>query len=170
MTNTKKTDEAAVQPPDQPPKEPSQDYASLPQKPIKLKKDLNPPPARKRGPSGKKAQPKKESIPVPRRKTTVKKKTNANKSTQWTLNGISPESKALATHAAELENMNVSEWLEKVIHQATQPPSDQPTSIDAEMLTTTLKSIQERLDRIEQQKGFWGRFWDQFMDQSKTKN
>ncbi|MCU7851768.1 MAG: hypothetical protein KZQ80_06090 [Candidatus Thiodiazotropha sp. (ex Monitilora ramsayi)] len=170
MTSKNKTDKATVQPPNQPPKELQQDYASLPQKPIKLKKDLNHPPARKGGPSGKKAQTKKEPIPVPRRKATAKKKANTNKSTQWTLKGISPESKALAINAAEQVNMKVSEWLEKVIHQATQPSPENTTPIDTEMLTSTLKSIQQRLDRIEQQKGFWGRFWDQFMEQSKKKD
>ncbi|MCU7844345.1 MAG: hypothetical protein KZQ93_10955 [Candidatus Thiodiazotropha sp. (ex Monitilora ramsayi)] len=167
-----KTANTSVPPAKNPPKSPKKDYSSLPQKPIKLKKDVDVPTALRRNstkPPSKKARDK--SLPTPKkpRKPTTDK-SRARNANQWTLRGISAEAKAIAMNAATQEDIKVSEWLERLIMQSVQPQQKEGIGITEDELSATLHSIDTRLERLEQQKGFWARFWDQFMDQSKKKD
>lgn len=85
------------------------------------------------------------------------------------MRGISPKAKKIALAAAKQKNITVNEWLESVILQSTQPEQQADNRAVENSLSVSLKSIDERLERLEQQKGFWARFWDQFMEQTKKK-
>jgi hypothetical protein len=143
--------------PKQPPKEPQQDYSALPQKPIKLKQDVSLPDALKTGT----AKSKKTS----RRKPTVKKKTEntASRRRSVILEGISQEAKTVATASAENEGVTLDHWLENLIlDQHRAKPAVPKESL--EMIARSLRQIEQRLERLENQRGFWSRFWDQFME------
>ncbi|MCU7811730.1 MAG: hypothetical protein KZQ77_10910 [Candidatus Thiodiazotropha sp. (ex Notomyrtea botanica)] len=146
------------------------DYAARPQRPITLKSGVRTPPVlKKEAPSKKQAKPKKRSSSTATEKK-AKKAGGTSTANQWILRGISPATKNIALTAAKQEGIKVSEWLENVIDKSTQPDQQaMRTSPEETHLLTTLKSIDERLQRLEQQKGFWARFWDQFMEQSKQK-
>lgn len=147
------------------------DYSARPQRPITLKRGVRTPPVLK-----KEAPPKKQTKPKKRLSSTVtekkaKKTGGTSTANQWILRGISPATKNIALTAAKQEGIKVSDWLESVIIKSTQPYNQAlRTSTEEAHLSTTLKSIDERLQRLEQQKGFWARFWDQFMEQSKQKD
>jgi hypothetical protein len=174
---TSKTD--AEKPSDTPPVKPKRDYSSLPQRPIKLKKGVDLPDALKQEPAKPKAKPapkrkakKAERIPTPKKK---RKQNNQPKespaATEWTINDLSDEAKRIAIEAATQEGLSTNEWLERLIRQSTEEPpqkADKPAASE-EKLSAALQSIDQRLVHLEKQKGFWARFWDQFMEQSKEK-
>jgi hypothetical protein len=164
--------------PGSPRKSPQRDYSSLPQRPIKLKKGVDLPDALKQEPTKPKTKPapkrkakKAERIPTPKKK---RKQNNQPKEspapTELTINGLSLEAKRIATEAAAQEGISANDWLERLIRQSIQTPqkTDQPKTSE-ENLSAALHSIDQRLVHLEQQKGFWARFWDQFMEQSKNK-
>lgn len=159
------TSEESLPLPTHPPKLPQRDYSSLPQKPITLKREVKASPALKRAEQKNKTKrktvTKKESIPRPK-SAKAKQPPPAN---PWALLGVSPEAEAMATSAAQRDGVTVGEWLEQVILQHTseaQPPA--PAEIESG-LAESLKSIDERLGRLENHRGFWIRFWDRFMEQ-----
>ena len=143
--------------PRQPPKEPQQDYSALPQKPIKLKQDVSLPDALKTGTA--------KSKKTRRSQPTVKKKTEkpASRKRSMILEGISQEAKTIATASAEDEGVTLDHWLENLIldqHRAKPGAPDE----SLEMIAYSLRQIEQRLERLENQRGFWSRFWEQFME------
>ncbi|MCU7916177.1 MAG: hypothetical protein KZQ65_09860 [Candidatus Thiodiazotropha sp. (ex Gloverina cf. vestifex)] len=149
-------------------KDSKRDYSSKPQKPITLKSGVRTPTALKRGAPKTQKKPKRTSVPSSTKNLT-KKKTTPNSRSQGVLRGISPKAKKIALAAAKQKNITVNEWLESVILQSTQPEQQADNRAVENSLSVSLKSIDERLERLEQQKGFWARFWDQFMEQTKKK-
>lgn len=148
--------------PKQPPKDPPQDYSSLPQKPIKLKADVNLPSALKRDSA--KPRPKKRSQPPIAKKKRVRKK--SPEKTPPLLNGLSQQARESALAAAEREGVTIEAWLERRILEETAAP---PAVVmpDMQPLLDALDEIRQRLERLEGQKGFWQRFWDQYMDPNR---
>jgi hypothetical protein len=161
--------------PKKPPGRPARDYSNLPQKPISLKqlgtkKKLNSAgkTEAKSGPATKqkkKVMPKK---PVPR----VKKR----HPDQWPPQGISEEARAYARNQADRQGVSVGEWLERLIidhrQSATgdrQTPAETDTREPPDEITETLHAIEQRLDRIEERRSFWSRFWDQVMKQAERR-
>ncbi|MES9835803.1 MAG: hypothetical protein AB2637_05530 [Candidatus Thiodiazotropha sp.] len=159
--------------PKKPPRRPSRDYTNLPQRPITLK------PLKKKRPlpTPKKASVKSKSA-VTRKKRAAPKKSlpRARKQAagQWLLKGISEETKQYALEEAGRRGVTIGEWIEQLIINHRQPVAadteaageiDLPQS--QEELSETLHAIEERLDRIEERRGFWSRFWDQVMKQAE---
>ena len=139
------------------PKAPSQDYSSLPQKPIKLKDEVTLPPALKRE-AGKQTAPK-AAIPKPKKR---RNKPSVRKSPS-VLDGLSVEARELVSQAAERTGMDPLAWLEQVIRNS--PMSNRPEhATDSSELMQMLHRIDQRLEKLEDQRGFWSRFWDQFMN------
>ncbi len=161
MPDKKKTDHPTDdQPPTRKrsPKAPAQDYSSLPQKPIKLKADVDLPPALKR--SGSKSSAKKRTTPP-----TVKKKSTGKSRAkrELPLSGLSEQARDLAAAAAENEGLSISDWVEKAIIERSQTPSAGSPS-DLEAMRLALQQINERLWHLESRKGFWRRFWEQYVE------
>jgi hypothetical protein len=140
-----------------PKKTPHKDYSSLPQKAIKLKSDVTLPPVLKR------------DAPVPRKEKTKSpapaKKTNIRKSSRPgdPVDGISLQAREIALAGAAEKGVSLSQWLESLILHAHQAPPTE-TSEAFNEIRQSLRMIEQRLERIENQKGFWSRFWDQFME------
>jgi hypothetical protein len=161
--------------PKKPPKQPARDYANLPQRPITLKQ------IGKKKSTGKTAKGSTKTTPstTPRKEATHKKTTPRVKkkpSDQWLLKGISQTTIQYAKEEAERQGLGLEAWVEQVILNYQQTAvSDQTNETneadiegDLEQIAETLYAIEQRLDRIEEQRGFWGRFWDQVMNQSKS--
>ena len=104
----------------------------------------------------------KESIPKP--KSAKAKRPATPPPNPWAQLGLSHEAEAAAVAAARQAGVTPGEWLEQVIHQHTAEEAPaQPAEVESE-LAESLKSIDERLGRLENQRGFWLRFWDRFME------
>jgi hypothetical protein len=149
--------------PTHPPKKPRKDYSALPQKPITLKHEVSSPAAlnRQKQKPKRKSVTKKASIPKPK-PAKAKQPSPPN---PWTLLGISPEVEKAAMSAAQQEGVTVGEWLEGMILRHTSEETIPHPTESESGLAESLKSIDERLGRLENQRGFWIRFWDRFMEQ-----
>ncbi|MEJ2460190.1 MAG: hypothetical protein P8098_00985 [Candidatus Thiodiazotropha sp.] len=141
--------------PRQPPKELPQDYSSLPQKPIKLKSDVSLPPVLKR--SADKQQTTKSSTPSP---TKPKKRKPTQRPTK-VLADLSPQAREIVIAAAAEQKMEPITWLEQLIMESQQ---HEAPVIETDTIANSLQMIEQRLARLEDQRGFWSRFWEQFME------
>ncbi|MBT3092778.1 MAG: hypothetical protein KME58_07765 [Candidatus Thiodiazotropha sp. (ex Lucina pensylvanica)] len=172
MRDKRSSDKSGITP-KQPPKRPARDYSALPQRPITLKHSKKKKSASKTikssankmpsSASKKKAPPKKA---VPR----VKKKP-ANR---WLLKGISETTRQYAQEEANRQGVAIGEWIERLIlssqRSATgsqQVPDESQTDDQQEEIAEALHAIEQRLDKIEEQKGFWRQFWEQVKEQAK---
>jgi hypothetical protein len=138
----------------QPRKTPQKDYSSLPQKPIKLKQDVSLAPALKPG-----KRMTNETTPTPKKKTERKAHPHSSKPFAQ----LSPQIREIALAAAAREGVSLDAWLEALIlqfHRAT----PQAESEASGSVLQSLQRIERRLERLEDQRGFWRRFWDQFME------
>ncbi|MCU7936186.1 MAG: hypothetical protein KZQ99_15135 [Candidatus Thiodiazotropha sp. (ex Dulcina madagascariensis)] len=147
--------------PKKPSKRPTRDYSALPQRPITLKgknKRKNAQAHPRETVKDKPAATRKKSPP----KATKTDKTRAAQA--WSLKKISAEAKQIAQEGADLQGITVDEWLEQLI-MASQRPAPPPPQPSDEQLSNALRAIEQRLDRLEEQRGFWNRFWDQVMKQ-----
>jgi hypothetical protein len=163
MPDKRRTDHPAdeqIPAPKRPPKAPAQDYSSIPQKPIKLKAGVDLPPALKR--SGAKSTSVKDATPPLAKKKRSPKKSR-KKSEPPRNEGLSQQTWALASSAAKEEGLGVTEWIEKVIIEKTQLPTP-ATPSDLEAIHQALYQINERLGQLENRKGFWRRFWEQYVE------
>ena len=145
--------------PKRPPKSPAKDYSSLPQRPIKLKSGVDVPPALK-GSETKKRPPAKRATPPVAKKKRSKKPPTKSDQPQSTL---SKQALELATTAAIEEGLPVDAWIEKLIIESTQTLPAEPPS-EMESIREALAQINERLWRLENRKGFWRRFWEQYVE------
>jgi hypothetical protein len=136
-----------------PPKTPQQDYSSLPQKTIKLKPDVTLPPVLKQG-----AKKTRETKPPP---TPAKRPTKV-------VDDISPQAREIAIAAAAQEGVALNIWLENLIIQSQQVAPDSSPE-DRDDMMQSLQEIKQRLQQIENKKGFWSRFWEQFMEPHRRK-
>lgn len=139
--------------PSKPPKRPKRDYSALPQKPITLKhKQKKKPPVKKQKPKAPTAQQK--------AKPAVKKKID----NPWHLEGMSDDVKAAIVAAAERDGLSIAQYLEQlVLQQHDTATAGQLLQLDTE-IHDRMNAIERRLDRIEEQKGFWGSFWEKVMN------
>ncbi|MES9943635.1 MAG: hypothetical protein ABW080_01610 [Candidatus Thiodiazotropha sp.] len=159
--------------PKKPPKRPSRDYANLPQRPITLKqakkkKSLN---------MKKKSDSKTKQATAPKKKAVSKKaipRVKKQAPNQWLLKGISEEAKQYALNEANRQGVTIGEWIEQLIFDSQEPAAseqDEPAETyfaeEQDEITGALYAIEQRLDRIEDQRGFWARFWEQVMKQSE---
>ncbi len=150
----------------QPPKPLTQDYSNVPQKPIKLKSDVSLPPVLKRSAS--------KSPPTPRKKSSATRSSPARKQPPPPPGppaiGLSQTALETARRAAENVGVPLDAWLETLIlgsaHTAT-PDSAPELADELGQIRRTLEEIDRRLQRIEQQKGFWQRFWQQYVEPHK---
>ena len=157
-TNTEKRTRRRTSSPKHPPKELPQDYSSLPQKPIKLKSDVTLPPVLKRT-KDIKTTPQK---PDGSRSATAKRVKPAPKpASPDMLGALSAQAKETATSAAAEAGVELSVWLERLIMNHAQTPDKTRTLAN---IDKSLETIDKRLERLEDQRGFWSRFWDQFME------
>lgn len=83
---------------------------------------------------------------------------------QWDLKGLSDEAKLAIIEEANQQGMSITDWIEQLI-MSRRNLEDKPAPENEQQLTIALRAIEQRLDRIEQQRGFWSRLWDQAMDQ-----
>jgi len=137
---------------------PKQDYSELVQKPITLKKDIGGlvrPGEKRLQPS--EVEPAPPPVPVKKKQASAKKR-NASTSVQWTLRGVSASAKEVAVNAASEDGVTLHEWLERAIYQAASA-SPGPAEPDR-MLLDALEDIRQRLERVEQQSGFFYRIWE----------
>jgi len=156
------TPEASIPTPKRPPKQPRMDYTTLPQKPITLKHEVQSPAVLKQAAKKTKRRPHTRSNPTDTSKTVKKKTPHAVN--QWDLNGISPEAREKALAAAAKAGINLDAWIERLILQG-ESSANIASDEKETAISESLKSIDERLDRLENQRGFWVRFWDRFMEQ-----
>lgn len=128
-------------------------YADKPQRAITLKSDIG-----------------QTDIPtetVTRQQVTARKSPNTPKpkTTQsprhWTLRGVSDEARNIATQKAEEQGLKVSEWLEQLILEENHLPKEMEVSGD--QLQEALEDIRIRLERIEQQRGYFSRLWERLI-------
>ncbi|MCG7870777.1 MAG: hypothetical protein N0C81_12510 [Candidatus Thiodiazotropha lotti] len=139
--------------PSKPPKRPKRDYSALPQKPITLKHK------QKKKPTVKKQRPKAQTAQQ-NAKPSVKKKAH----NPWHLEGMSDDVKAAIVASAEREGLSIAQYLEQlVLQQHDTATAGQLLQLDTE-IHDRMNAIERRLDRIEEQKGFWGSFWERVMN------
>jgi hypothetical protein len=153
--------ETSIPLPDGPPKQPKIDYTTLPQKPITLKHEVKSPVVLKKAiqKAKRKTQVQKKP-PAPPKRAPSKPAAAVN---EWDLSGLSASTKEKALADARQNGLNLAEWIEQLVWKDV--PSQSTTNEAETLISESLKSIDERLDRIENQKGFWVRFWDRFMEQ-----
>lgn len=65
----------------------------------------------------------------------------------------------MAVAAAAREGVSPATWLENLIRQTAH---ERPQAFGD--LVASLQRIEQRLSRLEDQRGFWSRFWEQFME------
>ncbi|MCU7881061.1 MAG: hypothetical protein KZQ60_11360 [Candidatus Thiodiazotropha sp. (ex Lucinoma aequizonata)] len=141
-----------------PSKKPLRDYSAMPQKPISLKRKTK-----------KKLASIIQNAAIRPKPSTTKKKTAAKAvkkrpPNQWDLKELSDEAKQAVIEEANQRDMSITDWIEQLI-MTSQNLEDKPAPENKQQLINTLHTIEQRLDRIEQQRGFWSRLWDQAMDQ-----
>lgn len=143
-----------------PKKTPKKDYSSLPQKSITLKSGVTVPPVLKRdAPEPRKGRPKE---PAPAKKASSRKPSRPEDPVE----GISQRAREIALATAAEEGVSLDKWIEnRILHARQAPPSE--TSEAFNEIRQSLRMIELRLERIENQKGFWSRFWDQFMEPNR---
>jgi hypothetical protein len=161
--------------PKKPHKRPTRDYSTLPQRPITLKQA-----SKKKSVTKKhKHSPKAKPTTAQRKKATTKSAIPQMKkkpSGQWLLKGISESTRQYAQEEAERQGLTLEAWIEQLILSHQQPVvSEQEEETneayiegDLEQIAESLFAIEQRLDRMEEQRGFWSRFWEQVMNQSKS--
>jgi hypothetical protein len=150
-TDIDKTTKASTIP-KKPPKRPTRDYSAIPQKPITLKHRKKKPVPSKQKAAAKEVQ--QEDIPSPRK----------NRANPWHLEGISEEAKAAIVAGAEREGLTIAQYLELMaLRQDREAVLAQTQSADPEILSR-ISAIEQRLERVEKQRGFWGSFWDKVMN------
>ncbi len=143
------------------PKKPQQDYSSLPQKSIKLKPDVTLPPVLKQG-TNKTRAAKHPTTP------TKKRQKESAKQPSKIVDDISPQAREIAIAAAAQEGVALNIWLENLILQSQQVAPDSSPE-DRDDMLRSLQDIKQRLPQIENKKGFWSRFWEQFMEPHRRK-
>lgn len=132
----------------------------MPQRPIKLKKGVDIPPALK-GSSAKKttSKQKRATPPVNKKKNTKK----TERKSEQSLGSLSKQARGIAEKAAKREGLSATDWIEKLIVDSTRTTSTETTS-ELESIQQTLQQINERLWYLENRKGFWRRFWEQYVE------
>lgn len=88
---------------------------------------------------------------------------------RWTLQELSIEAKAIVEVSARQEGLEIGEWLERLILHSAQPQLEPPPTAADPALLRALNTIEKRLERIEDQKGFWKRLWEQVKKQMDEK-
>ncbi|MCU7933132.1 MAG: hypothetical protein KZQ90_20240 [Candidatus Thiodiazotropha sp. (ex Codakia rugifera)] len=144
-----------------PSKKAVRDYSALPQKPISLKR------IKKKKPTPETQTTTIKSKPSATNKKTAPKTAKAVKKrppNQWNLKGLSDEAKQAVIEEANQRDISITAWIEQLI-MSSRNLEDKSIPDNEQQLTHTLRAIEQRLDRIEQQRGFWSRLWDQAMDQ-----
>ena len=138
--------------PNKPPKDLPRDYSSRPQRPITLKqREKKPAPAQHKPPS---KSPQRKS-----RSSTKEKSPNP-----WHLEVLSEKAKATIVAGADRDGVSIAEYLEQlVLHQTTEPPPTRPHELDAQIVNRIF-ALEQRLERLEEQRGFWGSFWDRVIN------
>ncbi|MBW9271936.1 MAG: hypothetical protein K1566_20030, partial [Candidatus Thiodiazotropha sp. (ex. Lucinisca nassula)] len=128
------------------------DYSALPQKPITLKHKQKKATVKKQKPA---AQP-----PQQKAKSTAKKKAQ----NPWHLEAISDQAKATIVAEADRQGLSITAYLEQLVMQQHDTASTgQLLQLDTE-IHDRMNALERRLDRIEEQRGFWGSFWDRVMN------
>jgi hypothetical protein len=149
------SDKSSVTPPipNKPPKRPQRDYSALPQKPITLKH------------KAKKTTHKSTKPPAKPGSATSKKKPHPKKPPNpWNIDSMSTEAKQIIQAGAESQGLSIAQWLEALVMNQDRFFHHENEEKEKHLLRS-LHEIEQRLDRIEQQRGFWSRFWDQVMNQ-----
>ena len=125
----------------------------------------------------KKSDSKTKHATPPKKKAVSKKaipRVKKQAPNQWLLKGISEEAKQYALDEANRQGITIGEWIEQLIFSYQQPetneqeePAETYIAEEQDEITGALYAIEQRLDRIEDQRGFWARFWEQVMKQSE---
>jgi hypothetical protein len=135
--------------PSKPPKALPRDYSALPQKPISLKHKK------------KKPMPKGSKIKQKKDKTSAEK----NAPDSWNLEQLPNEVKTAIVAGAESNGLTIPQYLQYlVLHQEDKPTPAQ--TVTDKLILDRIEAIEERLKQVEQQRGFWSRFWEQVMNDS----
>ncbi|MES9854388.1 MAG: hypothetical protein ABW170_21455 [Candidatus Thiodiazotropha sp. L084R] len=150
-TNSDKTTSASSIP-KKPPKRPKRDYSAMPQKPITLKHIEKKPVRTKQKAASQEQQP--ASKPTPRKKAT----------NPWHLEGMSEEAKATIKAGAESEGLTIAHYLEQMVMQRDREAAPAQVQTPDAGTLSRISAIEQRLDLIEEQRGFWGSFWDRVMN------
>jgi hypothetical protein len=161
--------------PKKPPKRPTRDYSTLPQRPITLKqagKKQSTDKASKISADTKTTSPGSKKAIAKKAAPQVKRRPNDG----WLLKGIAQSTRAYAQQQADAHGRTLEAWLEQLI--LSQQQSDVKEQVDKtdedylkydlEQIVDSLSAIEARLERIEDQRGFWSRLWEQAMKQSKS--
>jgi hypothetical protein len=146
----KTTKDSAI--PKHPPKKPTRDYSAIPQKPITLKQRGKKPVPKKQNAASKEEQQK--DLPSPRK----------NAANPWHLEGISEEAKAAIIAGAESEGLSIAQYLEQLALRKEREAVTFPTQATDPEIHYRISAIEQRLDRMEKQRGFWGSFWDKVIN------
>ncbi|MES9817207.1 MAG: hypothetical protein ACH255_08575 [Candidatus Thiodiazotropha sp.] len=165
MTDKRSSDQSGTAP-NKPPKRPARDYSALPQRPITLKHSKKKKPASKT----KKSSPNKIPSPASKKKAPPRKavpRVKKKPANQWLLKGISETARQYAQEEANRRGVPIGAWIEQLILSSRQVPDESQTDDQREEITEVLHAIEQRLDKIEEQKGFWRRFWEQVKEQAK---
>ncbi|MCU7892887.1 MAG: hypothetical protein KZQ78_15280 [Candidatus Thiodiazotropha sp. (ex Ustalcina ferruginea)] len=157
----KKSNKRTVSTPKMPPKKPLRDYSAMPQKQISLKRKTK----KKLAPVTQNATIRSKPSTTNKKKAPKAAKAVKKKSpNRWDLKGLSDEAKQAVIEEANQQGMSITDWIEQLI-MSSRNLEDKPAPENEQQLTIALRAIEQRLDRIEQQRGFWSRLWDQAMDQ-----
>ncbi|MET0002212.1 MAG: hypothetical protein ABW087_01150 [Candidatus Thiodiazotropha sp.] len=172
MTDKRSSDKSGKTP-KKPPKRPARDYSTLPPRPITLKHRNK----KKSASNTKKSSANKMPSTASRKKPPSKKavpRVKKKPANQWLLKGISDTTRQYAQEEADRQGVPIEKWIEQLIlsHQRSaassqHAPYESHTDDEREEITETLHAIEQRLDKIEEQKGFWRRFWEQVKEQAK---
>jgi hypothetical protein len=81
---------------------------------------------------------------------------------------MSDEVKATIIAEAEREGLLIAQYLEQlVLQQHDKATAGQLLQLDTE-LHDRMNALERRVDRIEEQKGFWGSFWDRVINNQES--
>jgi hypothetical protein len=141
---------------------PKQDYSELPQKPITLKKGIGGLAAPVKTNVESAEKPLAASTAKPKKRVPAKRKRAAKD--HWILRGVSISARDVATKAARAEGVKLGEWLDQLILRTTTAPAQSGET--QQQVLEALQDIQNRLERIEYQRGFLSRLWEQLKSRS----
>jgi hypothetical protein len=159
--------------PKKPPKRPTRDYSNLPQRPITLKQAGKKKSISKQSKSA--VTTKSSHTPAKKAAKKTTRQTKEQSTDQWLLQGITQSTRELAQQEAMIHGLTLEAWLEQLILNHPPPQineqgenrDDEHLKYNLEQIIESLGAIEQRLERIEEQRGFWSRFWDLVKDQEK---
>ncbi len=130
------------------------DYTQLPQKPIRLKPRIANEKPSGTTRSGPPAEILRENVTMKQRRPVKKKSRSA--ADQWTLRGVSPETREAVALAAREDGMTIGAWVDEVLQEVlSADPFETAHAETNQEIMERLEDIRARLETLEERKNLW---------------